>query len=168
MVVYSAVWCWWIWSLWSRRCHIWLQRITLGMFSEKPSLSSGIPIGPGSISIHRSRFCTNKFLRLLLCFIFFQLYGVLFALFCESLDFLIFYANQKVSFNGIIPIYKFKNTSGLIWSILTLALTITFTLISIIFNAFFVYRESPFLFGKSIEDTFTDLTGVEVPEIVEP
>ena len=57
-----------------------------------------------------------------------------------------------------------KNSSGLIWSILTLVLTIIFTLVSIIVNGFFVYRESPFLFGKSIED----LTGVEVPEIVEP
>ena len=69
---------------------------------------------------------------------------------------------------SFIPIYKFKNTLGLIWNILTLVLTIILTLVSIIFNAFFVYRESPFLFGKSIEDSFTDLTGVEVPEIVEP
>ena len=54
--------------------------------------------------------------------------------------------------------------SGLMWSILALVLTIIFTLVSIIFNAFFIHRESPFLFGKSIED----LTGVEVPELVEP
>ena len=91
-----------------------------------------------------------------------------FALFSELLDFLGFYANQKVSLNGIIPIYKFENTSGLIWSILTLVFTIIVTLASIIFNAFFIYRESPFLFGKSIEDSFTDITGVKVPEMVEP
>ena len=75
------------------------------VFRETFSLSSGIPIGSGSISVRRSRFWTNKFLRLLLCFIFLQLYGVLFALFCESLDFLTFYANQKVSLDWIIQTY---------------------------------------------------------------
>jgi len=53
------------------------------VFRETFSLSSGIPIGSGSISVRRSRFWTNKFLRLLLCFIFLQLDGVSFALFCE-------------------------------------------------------------------------------------
>ena len=53
------------------------------VFRETFSPSSGIPIGSGSISVRRSRFWTNKFLRLLLCFIFLQLDGVSFALFSE-------------------------------------------------------------------------------------
>ena len=53
------------------------------VFRETFSLSSGIPIGSGSIWFRRSRFWTIKFLRLLLCFIFLQLVGVSFALFCE-------------------------------------------------------------------------------------
>ena len=42
MVVHSALWCWRIWSLWSRRCHIWLQRTTLGSYSE--NLFLGLPV----------------------------------------------------------------------------------------------------------------------------
>ena len=42
MVVHSALWCWRIWSLWSGRCHIWLQRITLGSYSENVFLVSPV------------------------------------------------------------------------------------------------------------------------------